>query len=313
ATRAVERLALEFARDLLEVVDGSVSLEVDGRLAFKRRAIIERARVMLDQLAEAGIDRERILLKIPATWEGIEAARKLKDKNGARCHMTLVFGLHQLAACADAGASVIAPAVGRITDFHKKQDGVEGYAPDADPGVLAVRRMLAYLAAHHPETRLMASTFRSPEQASALADCPLLCLPPKIIEELQASEAPVLDLPPVDVPERLSIDQAAFQKLHAADALAQSKLASAVQNLSWAYVSQEKQLVEWIAKRQDEAAESSTLALFRIWDYDGDGFIDREEWNGTEEVFNALDRDNNGRISLEEMAAGLGAPYRPEE
>ena len=109
------------------------------------------------------------------------------------------------------------------------------------------------------------------------------------------------------------MDANTFSSMHSADPVSATKLQGGVLNLSWAVVSQEKQLVDWIMARQDKAAESSTVTLFRIWDYDNDGYIDREEWSGTEEVFNALDRDNNGRISLEEMAIGLGAPYKPDE
>lgn len=318
AIHAVERLELEFARSLLAQVDGSVSIDVDGRLAFKRRQTIDRARAILDQLAELGIDKERILLKIPATWEGIEAAHKLREKNGARCHMTLVFGIHQVAACADAGASVIAPAVGRISDWHKKQDGVDGYPPDRDPGVAAAIAMHDYLERHGYPSRLMPAMFRSADQALALAGSEMVSLPTTLLEELEGRQGEVDAR--VGVPgaqgrgtDKIEVDQATFKQLHAADELSKSKLASAVQNLSWAYVSQEKQLTDWITSRQDVAAESSTAMLFKIWDYDGDGYIDREEWNGTDEVFNALDKNGDGRISLEEMAVGLGAPHQPDE
>jgi transaldolase len=314
AIRAVERLAMEFAKHILELIPGSVSIAIDGRLAYKRRQTIERARAMLKQLDDAGVDRERVLLKIPATWEGIEAARKLRDKDGLRAHMILVFGMHQLAACADAGAAVVAPAVGRITDFHKKQQGVAEFAPADDPGVQTALRMGRYLEEHGYATRLMPGMFRGHQQALALAGCPSLSLPCKLIEVLKEERGSVEALPPPDeVAAKLAVDQGNFEALHGADPVSSKKLQSGVKNLSWAVVAQETQLVEWIARRQDEQAESSTLQLFRIWDYDGDGFIDREEWGGTDAVFNALDRDNNGRISLEEMAVGLGAPYNADD
>jgi transaldolase len=316
AMRAVERLELEFAREILARIDGVISIDVDGRLAFKRRQMIDRSRMLLEQADEMGLDRSRILLKIPATWEGIEAARKLREKNGVRCHMTLVFGMHQVAACADAGAAVIAPAVGRITDYHKKKHGIEHYPAHEDPGVLAARRMDRYLADHGYDSLLMPGMFRGWEQAAALAGIKRLSLPTPLLDLLAAEDRPLSELttPAASEPvERLTVDLTTFKQMHSADDLANKKLASAVQNQSWGYVSQEKQLCEWIATRQDAAAETSTLALFRTWDYDGDGFIDREEWNGSDEVFNALDRDNNGRISLEEMAIGLGSPYRPDD
>ena len=163
-------------------MEGSVSLDVDGRLAFKRRQTIDRARAVLDQLDELGVDKSRVFLKIPATWEGIEAARKLREKDGARCHMTLVFGMHQLAACADAGASIIAPAVGRITDFHKKRDGVDRYPGPTDPGVLATKAMRDYLERHGYGSRLMPSMFRGTDQALALAGAELISLPSSLLD-----------------------------------------------------------------------------------------------------------------------------------
>jgi len=313
AIRAVERFQIELARKLLDLVPGDVSVEVDARLAYKRRPTIEKARALWTHLEELEVDTSRILLKLPATWEGIEAARKLRDKNGIRCHLTMVFGMHQLAGAAQAGADVISPPVGRITDFHRKQAGVDGYPPADDPGVHLVRRMQHYLERHHPQARLMPVAFRGFGQAVALAGVPRISLPAAFLEQLEGLEdpAPVAVDDPAELP--IELDAAAYQRLQTADPVARDKLASGIKNLSWAVISQEKQLVDWIAQRQDEAAETSTLTLFRTWDYDNDGYIDREEWSGTDEVFNALDRNNDGRITLEEMALGLGAPCPKDE
>jgi transaldolase len=317
AIRAVERLAIEFAREMVGVVPGHVSIEVDGRLAYKRRQLIDRTRAIAAQLTETGAQLDRFRFKIPATWEGVQAAAKLKSKDGIRCHMTLVFGTHQLAACADAGVDIIAPAVGRITDWHKKNDGVEGYPPSEDPGVVAAAAMGDYLTSHGYDSKLMPSMFRGVHQALALAGREMICLPPKLLSLLPSEgdgDQLLATAPPATTPaDKVTVDAARFQALHAADPVSATKLQSSVKNLSWAVVSQEKQLADWISTEQGEAAELSTLALFGTWDHDGDGFIDREEWCGTEEVFNALDRDNNGRISLEEMAIGLGAPHKADD
>ncbi len=318
AIHAVQRLSVVFAHAMSEAIEGNVSVAVDGRLAHKRRATLDAARSLVAQLDELGVGKDRVLLKIPATWEGIEAARKLHDKDGIRCHMTLVFGVHQLAACADAGAAIISPAVGRITDWHKKRHGVQNYAAADDPGVHVAISMYDYLQAHGYGATLMPGMFRNIAQAVALCGCPLLSLPPKLLALLGEDDHDVTRCVSPDgclerASDKLEIDGDTFSSMHSADEVSHQKLHGSVQNLSWALVSQEKQLIAWINARQDAAAESSTLALFKTWDYDGDGFIDREEWSGTPEVFNALDRDNNGRISLEEMALGLGAPFKPEE
>jgi transaldolase len=311
--RAVERLAVEFACAIAGRIQGRVSVEIDGRLAYQRRPTIDKARELVAQLEELGVSKERVLVKIPATWEGIEAAGTLRSKSDIRCHMTLVFGIHQAAASADAGADVIAPAVGRISDWHKKNGTLES-GPN-DQGVRATWAIRDYLRTHGYETVVMPCTFRGIDQALCVAGVEMMSLPSQIIDELRGRHDELAE--PTHAPagqhERLVIDSAKFSQLHNADAVANNKLQDGVRNLSFAVVSQQQQLGDWITKRQDEAAETSTMALFKIWDYDGDGYIDREEWNGTDAVFNALDRDNNGRISLEEMAIGLGAPHRPDE
>lgn len=313
AMRAVERLSVVFAHHVAAAIEGRVSIELDGRLAFQKRATLERARTTVEQLGEAGVPGERVLLKLPATWEGIQAAAKL-EQEGVHCHLTLVFGSHQVAAAADAGVTVLSPAVGRITDWHRKNDGVDRYEASADPGVLTTKQMHRYLAARGYGTQLMPGTFRGIDQVLALAGCALLSIPPKLLELLETPADDVSRQLPDDgdADEVPTIDAATFQKLHAADPVANAKLSQGVKNASWALVNQENQLAEWIATRQDRAALTSAAALFRVWDYDGDGYIDREEWGGTDEVFNALDRNNDGRLSLDEMALGLGAPYEPE-
>ncbi len=318
ASIAAERIAIEFAQAFFERVPGRVSVEVDGRLAYQRRQTIDKARELVLYLEALGVAKERILVKLPATWEGIEAAKTLREKSEIRCHATLVFGMHQVAACADAGVDIVSPAVGRIFDHHQKQSGGELTPGASDPGVLAALAMRDYLRTHGYETLVMPGTFRGIEQALALAGVELITLPPTLIDELASRHGELVaaldrEAPPRMAPEKLTLDGESFKAIHAADELARTKLDDGVRNLSWAAVTQQQQLADWIGKRQDEATETSTLALFRNWDYDGDGFIDREEWNGSDKVFAALDRDNNGRISIEELAAGLGAPYRPKD
>lgn len=314
AMHAVQRLPLEFTRRIVESTGARVSFEIDGRLAHKRRQIIERAREIVAELEELGIGKDRVLLKVPATWDAIEAARKLAEKDGIKCHLTLVFGMHQLAAAADAGVGVVAPCVGRITDWHKKNDGVEGYAPVDDPGIRTVAAMHRYLHDHgYTTTKLAPYTFRALDQPLALAGIDMIALPMALIDDLDAREGELTEhLPGAGALGKLTLEKSSFDSMHMADAVASSKLSAGIQNLSWGVIAQEKQLADWIVARQDRAAETSTQRLFSTWDFDGDGYIDREEWAGTDEVFKALDRDNNGRISLEEMAKGLGAPYRPE-
>jgi len=316
AMRAVERLSVEFARAIAERIQGYVTVELDARLAYQKRATIDKAREQVQQLEELGVSKERVIVKLPATLEGLEAAQVLRAKSDIRCQMTFVFGVHQVAASADAGAHSISPPVGRISDWHKQNGGAA--TGHDDPGVLAVWSMRDYLRTYSYDTFVMPCTFRGIEQVLALAGIEAMSLPSALIDELRSRHD---DLPPLssriaeaqEVRERLTVDAATFNRLHAADPIASSKLQEGVRNLGFAAVSQQQQLGDWIAKRQDAGAERALLAYFQVWDYDGDGYIDREEWNGTEIVFNALDRDKDGRISVDELALGLGAPPRSQE
>ncbi|MBM4374711.1 MAG: hypothetical protein FJ095_06475 [Deltaproteobacteria bacterium] len=309
AMRAVERLTVEFARALSEQITGFVGLELDGRLAFQKRATIDKARALVSDIEELGVPRERIVVKLPATLEGIEATEVLSSKSGVRCQLTLVLGMHQVAAAADAGAHSIAPPVGRITDYHK-QAGTEA-VDGVDPSLALVRSMREYLRAHGYPTLVVPYAFRSVDQVLALAGFEALTLSTTHTDELasRTDDAELTVAAPTAIAgERLVVDAPTWNRMHAADGLATSKLSDGVRSLGFAVVSQEKQLGEWISARQDAEAESTVNAFFQVWDYDGDGYIDREEWNGTEAVFNALDRDKDGRISVEELARGLGAP-----
>ncbi len=316
AMRAVERLSVEFARALAAQVPGQVSVELDARIAYQKRATIDKARSLVAQLEELGVHKERVIVKLPATLEGIEAAAILRGKSDIRCLMTLVFGAHQVAASADAGAHSIAPAVGRISDWHKQQAGAIVGAED--PALETVWEMRDYLRTHSYDTLLVPCAFRGLEQVLAFRGIECMALPSALIEELHArhddlSQTSARATGQPSKHERLAVDAAAYNRLHAADPLANAKLQEGIRNLGFAVVSQQQQLGEWIQKRQDTSAESALLAFFGVWDYDGDGYIDREEWNGTETVFNALDRDRDGRISVQELALGLGAPAQPKD
>lgn len=314
AMRAVERLSIEFARALATRVDGFVGIELDGRLAYQRRATIDKARALVAELEDAGLPKERVVVKLPATLEGIEATQILREKSGILCQLTLVLGIHQVAAAADAGAHSIAPPVGRIGDHFKQAGAEDGTGTSA--ALDLVRGMRDYLRAHGYETLVVPYAFRGIEQALALAGFEALSLSTAHLEELATREGELPDssLERGTPPEpRLAVDGPTWNRMHAADSLATSKLSDGVRSLGFAVVSQEKQLGEWIAARQDAEAESTVNAFFRVWDFDGDGYIDREEWNGTDAVFNALDRDKDGRISVAELAAGLGAPPQPRD
>lgn len=187
---AMDRLAVAFGLEILKIVPNRVSTEVDARLSFDRAATLEKARYIMGLYDAAGIPRERILIKIAATWEGIQAAGELK-KEGINCNLTLLFSMAQAVACADAGVQLISPFVGRILDWYKKSTGKESYPPHEDPGVVSVTEIFHYYKKFGIKTEVMGASFRNVGEILELAGCDLLTISPALLEEMQKTPGQV--------------------------------------------------------------------------------------------------------------------------
>ncbi len=307
---AFDRLAVEFGKKILEIVPKRVSTEVDARLSYDTEATIAKGRYLISEYESAGVSRDRILIKIASTWEGIKAAEVL-EKEGIHCNLTLLFGLHQAIACAEAGATLISPFVGRILDWHVKETGKQ-YSATEDPGVQSVTTIYNYYKKFGYDTEVMGASFRSIGEITELAGCDLLTISPKLLAELDSTEA---ELPrrldpakaaTLDI-EKLAIDKATFDKMHAEDRMATDKLDEGIKGFTKALEALE-QLLESRLSQLESGDKGHQVAddIFHAYDLDGDGFITREEWLGTDAVFDALDEDHDGKISPKEMGAGLG-------
>ena len=230
----VDQVLVRFGLEILKVVPGRVSTEVDARLSFDSEATLVRARRLISLYEAAGISRHRVLIKIAATWEGIQAARVL-EQEGIHCNLTLLFAFAQARACGDAGVQLISPFVGRIYDWYKKSAGAAwdeaAQAGVNDPGVQSVSRIYSYYKAHGVRTEVMGASFRNVGQILALAGCDLLTISPDLLAQLQASEAPVVRqlVPATDVksPEA-PLSEAAFRYALNDDAMATEKLAEGI-------------------------------------------------------------------------------------
>ncbi len=305
----IDRLSVEFGLKILEIVPGRVSTEVDARLSFDTEKTIEKARFLIGLYEKAGAKRTRVLIKMASTWEGIKAAEIL-EKEGIHCNLTLLFGLHQAVACAEAGVTLISPFVGRILDWYLKDTGKKEYAPEEDPGVQSVTTIYAYYKKFGYKTEVMGASFRNVGEILELAGCDLLTIAPKLLAELASfggdlerkldPKAPAADLA------RIPMDEKAFREAHSFDRMSNEKLAEGIDGFTKALVALEALLLEKL--RTDSS--NATRDLFRVFDLDGDGFITREEWAGTDAVFDALDLNADGRITPEELGAGLGAAFR---
>lgn len=311
ANLAFDRLAVSFGKKILEIVPQRVSTEVDARLSYDTEATIAKGRYLISEYEKAGINRERILIKIASTWEGIKAAEVL-EKEGIHCNLTLLFGLHQAIACAEAGVTLISPFVGRILDWYKNETGQE-YAPAADPGVQSVTEIYNYYKKFGYSTEVMGASFRNTGEILELAGCDLLTISPKLLAQLQDSTE---DMPRKLDPskaagmeiEKIAINQTTFEKMHTEDRMASEKLEEGIKGFSKALETLEQLLVNRLVRLEAGVKVSTATAdIFHSYDLDGDGFITREEWLGTDAVFDALDQDHDGKITPAEMGSGLGA------
>lgn len=254
---AFKTLAVAFGRKILDIVPGRVSTEMDARLSFDRDKTIDEARDVIHQYDEAGVSRERVLIKIASTWEGIQAAEVL-EKEGIHCNLTLLFGMHQAVACADAGVTLISPFVGRILDWYKAETGLTYSAAD-DPGVKSVTEIYMYYKKFGYRTQIMGASFRSIDEIIELAGCDLLTISPKLLKELGAStDTLVRKLNPDDAQnsplEKLTLDEQAFEKAHAADRMSHEKLTEGIDGFSKALVSLEGLLLARLSALEVKAA-----------------------------------------------------------
>ncbi len=227
----MDRLFVGFGREILKVIPGRVSTEVDARLSFDTEASIAKARHFIDLYEKDGISRERILIKVSSTWEGIRAAERL-EREDIHCNLTLLFSFAQAVACAEAGVTLISPFVGRIYDWYKKQRGAE-IPPGEDPGVHSARRIYNYYKKHGYPTQVMGASFRRVEQIILLAGCDLLTISPELLEQLQNTPG---EISPALTPEaakasadpKLHLDEKTFRWMHNEDAMGVEKLSEGI-------------------------------------------------------------------------------------
>src|SRR5688572_25352300 len=220
----IDHILVNFGLEILKIVPGRVSTETDARLSFDKEGSIAKAHQLIALYEKAGISRDRVLIKIASTWEGIKAAEVL-EKEGIHCNLTLLFSFAQAVACAEAGVQLISPFVGRILDWHKKSTGKAEYAPAEDPGVVSVTRIYEHFKKHGYKTEVMGASFRNAGEILELAGCDLLTISPALLEELQKSKGAV---PRKLSPEaaqrsqspRVRLDEAQFRWQHNEDAMA---------------------------------------------------------------------------------------------
>lgn len=250
-TLAFDRLAVSFGLKILEIIPGRVSTEVDARLSYDIDATIAKGRDLIAQYEAQGISKERVLIKVASTWEGIKAAEVL-EQEGIHCNLTLLFGMHQAIACAEAGITLISPFVGRILDWYKKDTGRDSYPPAEDPGVLSVTAVYNYYKKFGYKTEVMGASFRNIGEITELAGCDLLTIAPSLLAELQSTEG---ELPRKLDPqkavsasiEKITMDKATFDRMHIENRMASEKLAEGIDGFTKALESLEQLLAERLA------------------------------------------------------------------
>jgi transaldolase len=255
AAAAFKSLAVAFGRKILEIIPGRVSTEVDARLSYDTEKSLAAARDIIKQYNDAGIGNERVLIKLASTWEGIKAAEILETE-GIHCNMTLLFGMHQAVASAEAKVTLISPFVGRILDWYKKDTGKDYVGAD-DPGVQSVTEIYNYYKKFGYETVVMGASFRNTGEIKELAGCDLLTIAPKLLEELQSTEGVLpRKLDPEAAKgmaiEKITVDKATFDKMHAADKMASDKLKEGIEGFAKSL----EELEKLLEKRLSELPKS---------------------------------------------------------
>src|SRR6266436_615935 len=229
AEEFIDQMFVLFGSEILKVVPGRVSTEVAASLSFDTPGTLAKARKLISLYKKKSVARERVLIKIASTWEGIQAAAEL-EQEGIHCNLTLLFSFAQAVACAEAGVTLISPFVGRIYDWYKAQRKVEDIALEDDPGVASVARIYAYYKKHGYATQVMGASFRKTGQILALAGCDLLTIAPDLLEKLSKTEGEVVRKlsPGLPAEEKITLDEKSFRWMHNEDAMATDKLAEGI-------------------------------------------------------------------------------------
>lgn len=232
----IDQLSVNFGCRILSIVPGRVSTEVDARLSFDTKATVEKARHLTALYQAAGVDTNRVLIKIASTWEGIQAAEQL-ERDGIHCNLTLLFGFGQAVACAEAGVTLISPFVGRIYDWYKAKRKVDQIPVEDDPGVHSVTQIFNYFKKYGYKTEVMGASFRTKEQVMALCGCDLLTIAPDLLAQLSGSTADVpqkLNASAADATDidRIEINESAFRWMLNEDAMATEKLAEGIRGFA---------------------------------------------------------------------------------
>jgi transaldolase len=308
---ALDEICVTFGKEILKIVPGRVSTEVDARLSYDTEATIAKARKLIHLYNEAGISNDRVLIKVASTWEGIRAAEQL-EKEGIHCNLTLLFSFAQAVACAEAGVTLISPFVGRILDWYKKSTGRDSYPGAEDPGVISVTQIFNYYKTYGYKTEVMGASFRNSEEIIELAGCDLLTISPALLDELRNTggelERKLNSFDPAPTEVQIHLDEPAFRAMLAEDQMATEKLDEGIRGFCKAIETLEAQLAHRLAELEGGAAFGHAVQeIFLLNDLDGDGCITREEWLGSDAVFDALDTDKDGRLAPEDVRGGLGA------
>lgn len=244
-TNALDKLNVLFGEEILKIIPGRVSTEVDARLSFDTDGMIEKAKKLIKMYKEDGIDKERILIKLSSTWEGIQAAKVLEEKHGIHCNMTLLFNFYQAVSCAEAGVTLISPFVGRILDWFVKNTDKKSFEPLEDPGVKSVTKIYNYYKKFGYETVVMGASFRNTGQIVGLAGCDLLTISPKLLEELSKMNTPLQtqlsDSKSKEINiEKVKVDEKTFRFMMNEDEMATEKLSDGIRRFSADAVKLEK-------------------------------------------------------------------------